>query len=286
MKLLIKKIIFFFKSFLSLDQLNSFELTGKLANYSKFKFIPKTPLNVPFDLGRTARGIAFKNLNNFNLKEDKQDYIGKQYIDQLNGMSNDQLIKNFMSLLHKEENLTAADIMNCPNNKYLKCYPAWASVSPWDKLSTKNKYVTYLASFIENRNKHGASFYFTKAELKKEEIYSVDIAISHIKQNEKLIKSFREKGILKPNKLSLPRVFILIKNSKEWRWIMASEGTHRSYLFYFFGLKKFSVIIEDVVYRESLESCYNVRNGIYSLEEAEKIFDGIFNGSSYIRGII
>lgn len=67
---------------------------------------------------------------------------------------------------------------------------------------------------------------------------------------------------------------------------MSSEGTHRSYFFYFFGLKNFSVIIEDIIYRESLDFFYNVRNRLYSVKEAENIFDGIFNGSSYIRGII
>ena len=144
MKLKIYKIIFFLKKFLNLDQLNSIELSGKLVTFSKLKFISKTPLNVPFDLGRTPRGISFKNLKNDNLLGNKQDCIGKLYIDQLNGMSNEQIINNHMFLLKKEENLTAADIMNCPNNKNLKNYPAWASVRPWDKLSIKVKFDNYI----------------------------------------------------------------------------------------------------------------------------------------------
>lgn len=285
MKYLIKNIIYFLKIYLNLDQLNSIELSGKLVNFSKFKFIPKTPLTITFDLGRTPRGISFKNLNNENLPGNKQDHIGKLYIDQLNGISNEKIINYHMLLLKKEEDLTAADVMNCPNNKYLKSYPAWASVRPWDKLSIKDKYNTYLELLIKNRNKHGAKFNFKNGTLKKEEIYSNKIAISHLKQNEKLIKSIREKGIQKLNKSELPRVIVLINNFREWRWIIKA-GTHRSYIFYFIGLKQFSAIIDDVIYRESLESCYNVKNGLYSLEEAKKIFDGIFKGSFYVGGIV
>lgn len=284
-KLKIYKIIFFLKKCLNHDQLNCIELSGKLVTFSKLKFIPKTPLNVPFDLGRTPRGISFKNLKNDNLLGSKQDCIGKLYIDQLNGISNEQIINNHMLLLKKEKNLTAADIMNCPNNKNLKTYPAWASVRPWDKLSIKVKYDNYIETLIKNRSKYGAKFNFKNSKLNKEEIYSNEIAISHLKQNEKLIKSIREKGIQKPNKLEMPRVIILVNNLKEWRWIIKS-GTHRSYIFYFLGLKQITAIIDDVVYRDSLKSCYNVKNGLYSLEEAENIFDGIFKGSYYIGGIV
>ena len=52
MKLLIKKIIFLLKGFFNLDKLNRIESSGKLVFYSRFKFICKTPLKVPFDLGR------------------------------------------------------------------------------------------------------------------------------------------------------------------------------------------------------------------------------------------
>ena len=67
---------------------------------------------------------------------------------------------------------------------------------------------------------------------------------------------------------------------------MSTEGNHRAYLFYFFGLKKFPVIIEDVIYRESLKFSYNVKSGLYTLKEAENIFDGISKGNFYIRGLI
>jgi len=212
-------------------------------------------------------------------------WFGKLYIDQLSGISNEEIINNHMLLLKKEENLTAADIMNCPNNENLKSYPAWVSVFPWDRQSIKYKYDNYIESFIKNRSKHGAKISFKNANLKKEVLYSTEIAISHLKQNEKLIKSFRDKGIQKTDKLEFPRIIILMNDLKEWRWIIKA-GTHRSYIFYFFGLKKFSAIIDDVVYRKSLASCYNVKNGLYSLEEATNIFDGIFDGSSYVGGIV
>jgi len=285
MKLIIKKIIFFLKTYLNLHQLNSVELSGKLILFSKFKLISKTHLEVPFSLGRTPRGISFKNLNNDKLKGSKQDLVGRLILDQLNGVSNDQIIKKHLLLLKKEENLTAAEVMHCPNNKYLKSYPAWASVRPWDKLSIKNKYDNYIELLFKNRNKHGAKFIVKKSRLKKEEIYSNNIAISHVKQYEKLIKSVREKGIEKTNILQMPQIIILINNSGQWRWIITA-GTHRAYIFYFLGLEQFSAIIEDVIYRESLASCYNVKNKLYSLEEAENIFDEIFKGSSSIGQIV
>ena len=285
MKYIIKKIIFFFKTYLNLHQLNSVELSGKLIHFSKFKLVPKTHLDVPFNLGRTPRGISFENLNNDQIKDSKQDLVGRLILDQLNGISNEQIIKKHLLLLKKEANLTAADVMHCPNNKYLKSYPAWASVRPWDKLSIKNKYSNYLELLFKNRNKQGVKFIFKKSRPKKEEIYSKDIAISHVKQYEKLIMSFRAKGIKKTNILEMPQIVILINKSGQWRWIITA-GTHRAYIFYFFGLKQFSAIIQDVVYRDSLESCYNVKNKLYSLEEAENIFDEIFTGSSCIGQIV
>lgn len=282
---LIKKIVYFLKRYLNLHQLNSVELSGKLVHFSKLKLMPKTPLDVPFNLGRTPRGVSFESLNNDTLKESKQDLVGKLILDQLNGISKNKIIKKHLLLLKKEKSLTAADIMQCKNNKYLKSYPAWACVRPWDKLSIQNKYDTYIDLLIENRNKNGAQFSLKKSRLKKEEIYSKNIAISHVNQYEKLIKSFREKGIKKTNILQMPQVIILINSSGEWRWIITA-GTHRAYILYFLGLKQLSTIVEDVVYRESLESCYNVKNRLYSLEEAENIFDKIFKGSYCIGQIV
>ena len=66
---------------------------------------------------------------------------------------------------------------------------------------------------------------------------------------------------------------------------MSTEGNHRAYLFYLFNEKKFTVVIEDVIYRESLKYCFNVKNGLYSLDEAENIFDYVFEGSTYIKGM-
>lgn len=284
MKFIIKKIIFFLKIILKLDQLNSVELSGKLSNYSQLKFLPKTPLYIPFNLGRTVRGISFEYLDNINLGENKKDLIGKQYIDLINNVPHETVIKNVMFLMKKEENMTAADIMNCPNNQYLNSFPAWASVLPWEKLSIKNKFDNYLRSFIKNRTKHGAKFVGRNGKLTKKEIYSEDVVISHVKQITKLISVIRKKGIKKTN--NLPRVFILINKNNQWSWIMSTEGNHRAYLFYLLGLKKFPIIIEDVIYRESLKFSYNVKNGLYTLKEAENIFDGISNGNFYIRGLI
>ena len=186
--------------------------------------------------------------------------------------------------MKKEENLTAADIMNCPNNKYLNSFPAWASVLPWEKLSIENKFESYLKSFIKNRNKHGAKFNQNNGKLTKKEIYSLNVVISHVKQTEKLISSIKKNGIKKTN--NLPKIFLLINKNNEWRWIMSTEGNHRAYLFYFFGFRRIPTIIEDVICRDSLKSTYNVKNGLYSLNEAENIFDEIFKGNSYIRGLI
>ena len=61
LKLFSKKIIFFLKSSLFLDSLNKNEIEGNIENLTFIKFIKKTPLKVPFSLGRTARGCSFDN---------------------------------------------------------------------------------------------------------------------------------------------------------------------------------------------------------------------------------
>ncbi len=275
LKLPIKKIIFFLKTLFRLDQLKLRESKGEIRNLSQLKFLPKTILNVPFNLGRSTRGISFENL--------EKDLVGKQFINQLNGVPQSTLINNYFVILKKESELNAGDVINLPNNNILKNYPAWAVVMPWERIDITKKYSEYIKLFIKNRKKHGLIFDNKVSDLTKKEIYSHEIAISHVVQTQKLLKSLRENGIKKSS--NYPRIFIL-KNNEKWRWIMATEGNHRAYLFYLLGLKNFSVIIEGIINKQKLRSCYNVKNGLYSLNEAEKIFDGIFDGSIYIRGMI
>lgn len=272
-KKLIKLLIYKFKSKLFLNRLNAIESNGKILFNTNIKFISKTNLIIPFNLGRSRRGIAFDEIKNL-------DPYGKIYYQLINGQPQNLLIDKLSKLISDQKNTNAAQIMNCLGNKTLKRFPAWAHVLPWDNFTYKYKFESYYESLIINRSDHGASFVKDEDDIY---INSYEIAKSHIEQCNKLIKSINMKGII--DNLDLPRIHLLL-NGNEWRWYMDNEGNHRSNLFYLLGYDKFSAVISSKIYRNNVQNWFNVKNQTYTIKEALMIFDNIFEGSKFICGMI
>lgn len=266
---LLKKIFFLYK-------LNYLEEEGNLTKFTKFKLIPKSSINLPFKMGRTSRGVAYKNINSF-------DPFGEMILKQVSGLSHDQLIEGWHKHLAKEKNSNAADIMNCQNNQILKILPAWTCVLPWEEYSAIDKFNSYLLNFFKNRISNGAKFNKPFSELNENDIYSIHIGKSHVLQTEKLIKSIQKNGIIKT--INLPRVIILIRG-KQWRWSMSTNGNHRSYIYYGLGEKYLYAIIHKIIYKKDSKKWLNVVNKNYTKSEAEEIFDNIFDGKLKTKSII
>ena len=261
---------FFFK------KLNDKEFSGQVSRSMKTRLIKHTRLSLPFSLGRTIRGLSFDN----NISKDPYGRLCKSIS---NGENYQNIFAVLQDTLNIEKNLSAAEIVNLNDNIYLKKFPAWAIVMPWEKITIKEKFNAYPKNFYQNRSNKGLMIENTSRISIINLMYSTKSLENKIKQMEKLFISINNRGLIKNN--DLPKVNILI-DKNEWRWFMGYSGNHRSYVLSCLNYKMLDARIESVIFKNDILNWYNVKNGTYSLNEAEIIFDSYFNGENVLRGII
>ena len=273
-----KYISSFLKVILYLDKLNKNEESGKISKIIKFKFTPKSKINVPFLLGRSIRGLSFQG----NLKKDPFGIFIKNIFQELDKDMNNEYL---FSHLKKEKFFNAATIVGLKNNLNLAKYPSWALVMPWEKISIKKKYLLYKNQFITNRSEYVSNMKKQNNLNGEDFLYSYDYVNSQYFQTKQLLQSIKKNGLMSFKYNDAPKIFILIDND-EWRWCMSGEGNHRAYISSMLGNKSFQCIIEGIVDKKNISNCYNVRNGLYSTTEAKIIFDHYFLGDKCLRGFV
>lgn len=269
-------VIDYIKKSLSLCNLNKNESQGFISPMSKLRFMPFTRVIVPFSLGRSVRGLSFNK--NFML-----DPYGKLCMDIFNGADHKDIISDLLITFKKEKDLRAADIVHLRNNIKLRKYPAWAIVMPWEKLSIEEKFESYPDIFYKNRSSKDLTFENSSRLSIIETMYSSKSLESKVNQMKKLFKSIKRHGLKKNT--NLPKINILVK-ANEWRWFMGDAGNHRSYVCSCFDFEIFEGRVSSIIYKNEVNSWLNVKNGTYSSEEAETIFDSYFDGSNVLRGIV
>ena len=277
----IKKIILtlidFSKKSLFLLDLNENELKGFISKSSKLRFLPHTKIQVPFNLGRTIRGVSFKN----NIMLDPNGKLCKNISDDV---AENVLFDNISTILEKEKKHSAADIVGLKNNVNLKNYPAWAIVMPWEKLSIEDKFAKYPETFYENRLTKGFVFENkTRASIIKM-MYTSEFAENRVNQMRELYKRIKRNGYFERDS-NLPKINILIKDF-EWRWFMGDGGNHRSYILSCLNHDYFTARINSIIDKSQVSDWHNVRNGTYSVSDAEDIFDSYFDGIKVLRGMV
>lgn len=277
----IKKIILtlidFSKKSLFLLDLNENELKGFISKSSKLRFFPHTKIQVPFNLGRTIRGVSFKN----NIMLDPNGKLCKNISDDV---AENVLFENISTILEKEKKHSAADIVGLKNNVNLKNYPAWAIVMPWEKLSIEDKFAKYPETFYENRLTKGFVFENkTRASIIKM-MYTSEFAENRVNQMRELYKRIKRNGYFERDS-NLPKINILIKDF-EWRWFMGDGGNHRSYILSCLNHDYFTARINSIIDKSQVSDWHNVRNGTYSVSDAEDIFDSYFDGTNVLRGMV
>ena len=114
-------------------------------------------------------------------------------------------------------------------------------------------------------------------------MYTVEFARNRVEQMNTLYKNLKNNGYVQDS--NFPKINILIKKN-EWRWFMGDGRNHRSYVFYFFGHKFFNARVSNIINKKEVHNWYNVKNGTYSAEEAENIFDSYFDGCKAYRGMV
>ena len=274
-KPLIKKIIFLLKSIFLLDRINQKEINGKIGKFTNLKFITKTQLKVPFSLGRSARGYKFNNkLIN--------DPIFEILYKASQNKSFEDIRDSFFEILKKESKLSAAHIVGLKTNKKLKKYPAWSYVLPWEDIDIDLKYKNYENVQKTKRLEKAQEYNFKNQTKNKNYIYSIEMAESQVNQSIKLLDSILRYGY-KP-KLILPSFHILIKD-EDWRWYM-SQGNHRAYILYLLQYKFLNGTIDSVINKNKSHLWPNVKNGLFNIEEAEIVFDSLFEAKNTIAPCI
>jgi hypothetical protein len=276
-KKIILSLIDFSKKSLFLLDLNEAELKGFISKLSKLRFFPYTKIQVPFNLGRTIRGISFKE----NIMLDPNGKLCKNIF---NDISENILFDDISTILEKESKRSAADIVGLENNINLKNYPAWAIVMPWEKLSIEDKFEKYPQAFFENRLTRGFVFENNSRASIINMMYSSKFAENRVKQMRELYKIIKRNGYVERDS-NLPKINILIKDH-EWRWFMGDGGNHRSYILSCLNHDYFTARINSVIDKSQVNDWHNVRNGTYSVSDAEYIFDSYFDGTNVLRGMV
>ncbi len=265
----------FLKKSLLLCNLDSKESKGYISLVSMIRFLPFTRVVVPFSLGRTIRGTSF----NANFTEDP---YGKLCMDIFKGEDDKVIFENLLNAFKIEKDLNASDIVKLKNHNLMN-YPAWAVVMPWEKQSIKEKFENYPHTFYKNRSNNNLIFDDNSRLSIIETMYSSESIKSKINQMKKLYLSIKNNGLKKNN--DLPKINIMI-DSNEWRWFMGDAGNHRSYICACCDYKLFEGRIASIINKNKISSWPNVKNGTYSIKDAEKIFDNYFDGSNVLRGVV
>ena len=108
------------------------------------------------------------------------------------------------------------------------------------------------------------------------------MADSQVNQSIRLLDSISRNGF--KSELGLPSIHILVKD-KEWRWFM-SQGNHRAYILYLLNYKFIDGTIDSVIYKKKSHLWPNVKNGLFKIEEAELVFDYLFEAKRPVGPIV
>ena len=163
-------------------------------------------------------------------------------------------------------------------------YPAWAIVLPWEKFNSEDKSKSYPKTFYVNRISKGFIF---KNDTRKSIIsmmYTSKFAENRVNQMKELFKRIDNDGYVSRDS-DLPKINVLYKNG-QWRWFMSDGGNHRSYILSCLNHELFTARIDSIINKNEVNDWHNVRNGIFSVSEAEDIFDSYFYGKKVLRGMV
>ena len=152
-------------------------------------------------------------------------------------------------------------------------YPEWALVKPWENKLIEENYHTYLIRFISKRKKLKKLYETSDLENREKVIYNDLAWESHAEQFYNLYKSISNNGFKNTNLVTVN----LFKYNDLYRFSLADDGNHRMRIAYVLGLESVPFKISEIIDFKNINNWFNVKNGLYSLEEAKKIFVNYFD---------
>lgn len=269
---ILRKLLYLF----SLDKLNINEKSGHFCLLTRLKFLKTSYHDLPFENGLTIRGVSFSEFQN--------DSWGRAIHKSGKNMElSDRFIAEVKESISKEQVKKAGAFFNLVNSHKLNSIPLWALVLPWEKISLSYQLKNYPKLLLQNRQEHNIFQFQNELTMPLNQDDLEKFAYSHFNQFLNIFKSISKKGFIKNN--DRPRVFILV-NGKRWKWIMSGQGNHRSLVAKSLGYKQLSYEVRGCINKSNSGNWFNVKNKLYTKEEAEHIFDLFFMGTDNRRGMI
>jgi hypothetical protein len=160
-------------------------------------------------------------------------------------------------------------------SKKLANYPWWAAVNPWDNRTFEDQLYYYPIEVKKNRAINGMQILSDDHnEIVRDDI---DNSLpSHANQYTKLIGQIKKNGFRYGNEFGYVTAELFVANNK-FCWKIGDEGNHRATVAAALGIKKIPVLVTKIIRLDELEYWPNVINGIFSKDQATKIFYNIFN---------
>tara|TARA_X000000950_G_scaffold272586_1_gene355307 strand:+ start:5162 stop:5923 length:762 start_codon:yes stop_codon:yes gene_type:complete len=245
---------------------------GLKPNLLKKIILKKIPVKLPFDLGRTIRGVKFDYLKN--------DIMGSCIIDLFYNRINS---KDFAEILYDryqlEKKCCISDFLPFKVNQYHEYYkkPLRFLVYPWENISTTFSINHYDRIHEINRKKESK----IKQRIK---LYSYEDALSQATQTINLIKSINKIGWRDNNK-TLPTA-VVISNGRKLIWHMSRSGNHRAYLRYALGYKYLTARVQVFTSTVDLKNWQNINSNSWSINDALNIFNNLYEGINALRGSV
>jgi len=279
-----KKIIFSLNNFLSKFNIKIINLTSNEPyNLTNIDVNPLTAqyfaghkkilMNVDLSKCRTNRL--------FDMSEKTSDpaiFAIKKSLEQ--NLKNEELYANILNILNENNFLglakNAAEYLNIEYDlgDKISNFPWWAAVNPWDNRNFEDQLKYYPIEVKKNRAKNGMRILSDDPyEIVRDDIENS--LPSHTQQYVKLIKLIKKNGFKYGNEFGYVAVELFINNNK-YCWKIGDEGNHRSVVAAALGFKKIPAIITKIIRLDEIDYWPNVINGLFSKEQANKVFYDIF----------
>jgi hypothetical protein len=237
---------------------------------------------LPFNNARTVRGIKFESEA---LEGDPYGVICAALVLGFSQLELDNVIGGLEKLLSADRDSSAGEVLRLNENKQLCAYPSWAIVLPWESRSISEKYKNYPKELLINRGNNGADLGQLTSDNITDFCYSRTGFESHIKQFQQLM-SMLQNGVDIFSDLVNPPVAEIFQSQKGWFWMMGDEGNHRAYLAHAVKLPALKAKIINQVCLREIRNWYNVKNGLFSIEEAKSLFYAVSDGQARVRAMI
>ena len=169
---------------------------------------------------------------------------------------------------------TAAEAIGMNKSKKLSLYPEWALVLPWENKLIAEAQKSYLIKLITKR-KELKSYYSKNMNLKNinKIIYHDQVWKSHGEQFFKLYKSIAQHGFKQTEYIPVS----LFRYKNLYKCSLSEDGNHRARIAYILGMKTIPLKISKIIDLKDIEEWTNVKNKLYHLNDARKIFKSYFN---------